>query len=128
MASDNRGHWAAWLGGIALGAAAMYVADPAHGKRRRTLARDQLRNASLNAGKTWDIARRDAGDCLHDLQTQANHLLGRQTVKPIDDHVLEARVSSKICRKVSNWHAIDVDARLGCVTLSGPVLTEERTR
>lgn len=126
MASDNHGHWAAWLGGIALGAAAMYVADPAHGKRRRALAQEQLRAASRKAEQTWNMARRDAGDRLYGLQTQADHLLGRPQVKPIDDHVLEARVSSKIGRKVSNWHAIDVDARLGCVTLSGPVLAEEK--
>lgn len=126
MASDNHGHWAAWLGGIALGAAAMYVADPAHGKRRRALAQDQLRKASRKAEETWNLTRRDAGNRLHGLQTQTSHWLGRQQVKPIDDHVLEARVSSKIGRKVSNWHAIDVDARLGCVTLSGPVLAEEK--
>lgn len=126
MASDNNSHWAAWLGGIALGAAAMYVADPTHGKRRRALARDKLSQVSHQAEKSWEVACRDAGNRLQGLHTQANQWLGRQQVKPIDDHVLEARVSSKIGRKVSNWHAIDVDAHLGCVTLSGPILADEK--
>lgn len=126
MASDKNGHWAAWLGGIALGAAAMYVADPVQGKRRRAMAQDQMRKASRKAGGAFQVARRDAENRLQGIQAQANNLLGRQHVKPIDDHVLEARVSSKIGRKVSNWHAIDVDARQGCVILSGPILAEEK--
>lgn len=126
MASDNRGHLAVWLGGIALGAVAMYVADPAHGKRRRELAQEKIHKAGRKAEKAWQTVRRDAGSRLQGLQSQTDHWLGKHDVKPIDDHVLEARVSSKIGRKVSNWHAIDVDAHLGCVTLRGPILTEEK--
>jgi uncharacterized membrane protein len=127
MATDNRSHWTAWLGGIALGAAVMYVADPIQGKRRRALAQVQIRTASRKAEQALRMARRDAEHRLQGLQAQASNMLGRQDVKPIDDHVLEARVSSKIGRKVSNWHAIDVDAHMGCVTLSGPILAEEKT-
>ncbi len=126
MASDNRGHWVVWLGGVALGAAAMYVADPVHGKRRREMAQDKFHKAGRKAEQTWQNMRRDAGGRLQGLQSQADRWLGKHDVKPIDDHVLEARVSSKIGRKVLNWHAIDVDAHLGYVTLSGPIVAEEK--
>jgi hypothetical protein len=34
--------WLNWIGGIALGALAMYLADPSQGRRRRALLQDKV--------------------------------------------------------------------------------------
>lgn len=59
MYSDNLSR-AAWIvGAAALGAAAMYVLDPEHGKRRRSLARDKVYSAGMKARETVEKTARD---------------------------------------------------------------------
>jgi uncharacterized membrane protein len=125
--SEKAPHLAIWLGGIALGAVAMYLADPAQGRRRRALAQDKMRSMSRKTGDAIDMAMRDAGNRISGLQAQAGKLFAPRS-KPIDDHVLTARVRSKIGRKFTNTHSIEVTAQQGCVTLSGPVLTAEKAQ
>lgn len=115
----------AWLGGLALGALAMYLADPAQGRRRRAIAQDKLAGMTHKTGVAINAAMRDTGNRLTGLQARAARMM-RNGAKPIDDHVLTARVKSKIGRSVSNASAIDVMAQQGCVTLSGPVLADEK--
>jgi hypothetical protein len=60
------GSVAAWLGGIAVGALAMYVFDPERGRRRRALARDKAIHAAHVAGdrlgaKSRDLSNRAKG-------------------------------------------------------------------
>jgi uncharacterized membrane protein len=116
---------ATWLSGIALGAVAMYLSDPSEGRRRRAMAQDKVRSMTSKTGDAINAAVRDAGNRLTGLQVRASRVM-HNGAKPIDDHVLTARVHAKIGRSVSNAHAIDVMAQGGCVTLSGPVLADEK--
>lgn len=116
----------ALLGGMALGALAMYLADPEQGRQRRALAQDAMRNMGERTGDAFNSAWRGASDRLSGLQQSATRLIGQPAVKPIDNHVLEARVRSKLARVASNAHAIEVSADAGRVTLFGPVVPHER--
>ncbi|MDB5764375.1 MAG: polyketide cyclase [Herminiimonas sp.] len=117
--------WTTWLGGIALGAAAMYLADPVHGRRRRARAQDKMRKMGNKAGDAINAAMRDAGNRLTGLQARAGSLLG-QSDEPIDDQVLEARVHARLGRALSHSRSIDVTVRQGCVTLSGRIPAQEK--
>lgn len=114
------------LGGLAFGALAMYLTDPDRGRRRRALATDKMRSAVIRTGDALDMASRDLGNRVQGLRVRASHMLSRRNIAPIDDHILVARVRQKIGRAVSNPHAIEVTARQGGITLSGPVLAHER--
>ncbi len=114
-----------WLGGIALGAVAMYLADPSQGRRRRAMAQDKMRSVTHKTGNAINAAVRDTGNRLTGLQARANRVMGK-SAKPIDNHVLTARVKAKLGRSVSDSHAIEVTAQDGSVTLSGPVLADEK--
>jgi len=124
--SDNLRLATTIIGGIALGALAMYLTDPVQGRRRRAMAQDKMRSMTHRTSDTVGSVMRDASHRLSGLQAQASRLIGQRDYKPIDDHVLEARVRSKLGRFVSNAHQIDVVADQGCVTLKGPVLSDER--
>jgi uncharacterized membrane protein len=118
---------AKWLGGIAVGAIAMYLADPTHGKRRRAVAQQKLRTLTSKTSGVLNAAVHDASHRWSDLQLQANRIIGQgNQIKPIDNHVLEARVRSKLGRAMMNSHFIDVKADQGYVTLKGSVPSEDR--
>lgn len=118
---------AKWLGGIALGAIAMYLADPAQGRRRRALAQDKMRSLTNKTSGALNAAVHDASNRLSGLQAQANRIIGQgNKSKPIDNHVLEARVRSKLGRAMMNAHFIDVKADEGIITLRGSVPEEEK--
>jgi hypothetical protein len=124
MAADRQ--LARWFGGIAFGAVAMYLADPVQGKRRRAKTQAKLLSLAHHASEALYLAARDAGNRLSGLQARVNHLLHQDQAKPIDDHVLEARVRSKLGRNVSHPHAIQVIAQQGRITLNGEILTDEK--
>jgi uncharacterized membrane protein len=114
-----------WLSAMALGATAMYLLDPAQGRRRRALALEQARRIVRKSSHGINAAMRDVANRLSGLRAQVRHWMERRNYKPIDDHVLEARVRSRLGRAISNPHAIDVTARQGQVRLSGPILAKE---
>jgi uncharacterized membrane protein len=108
--------------GIGLGAGLMYFLDPQTGRRRRALLRDQLVSATSRLddclGATWsDVRQRMQG-----LAAEASALFTRE---PPDDRVMAERVRSKIGRYLSHPGSVEVAARDGRVTLSGPVLARE---
>lgn len=47
------------IGAAALGAAAMYLLDPEHGRRRRALARDKVNSARIKTRKAAERTARD---------------------------------------------------------------------
>lgn len=47
------------IGAAALGAAAMYLLDPDHGRRRRALARDKVNSARIRTRKAAERTARD---------------------------------------------------------------------
>ena len=117
-----------WLGGIVLGALAMYFADPSHGRRRRALLRDQVNSASHKTSKLVGQTLRDARNRFTGLQAEALRLFSPLEAKPIDDHVLEARVRSRLGRAMPHSHQIQVSAHQGVVTLMGDFDPDELPR
>lgn len=112
-------------GGLGLGAGLMYLLDPQRGGRRRALLRDKAVHATKvgrdGLGKTSrDLAHRSKG-----LLAETRSTLRRE--EPTDE-LLADRVRSRLGRLVTHPSAVEVTARDGRVTLSGPVLATELDR
>lgn len=116
----------ALLGGMAAGALAMYLTDPEEGPRRRAMAQDAMRGVTGRATGAVNSVWQDASSRLSGWQESARNIIGQRSAKPIDNHVLEARVRAKLSRVASNADAIEVEADAGRVTLSGLVVPQER--
>ena len=115
--------WAGAIGTAVLGAAAMYALDPDRGRRRRAIARDQVRRLVADVGEFAATAARDASHRTQGLRARALRTFRhRQTP---DDLVVIERVRSRLGRVASHPHAIQVGARDGRVTLSGAILAAE---
>jgi hypothetical protein len=111
-----------WLLSAALGATAMYYLDPARGRQRRALVRNQLVHASHKATHDARVAGRDAANRLRGLAANARAALDAE--QP-DDDVLTDRVRACLGRVVTHPSSINVSSANGIVTLSGLVLTDE---
>lgn len=105
-----------------LGAAAMYYFDPARGRYRRALVRDQLVHAGHKTNHGASVVARDSRNRAQGVFARLRSLLDRG--QP-DDVVLVERVRACLGRVVSHPHAIQVQSADGVVTISGPVLAEE---
>jgi uncharacterized membrane protein len=62
------------------------------------------------------------------VQATALRLLSPRQAKPIDDHVLEARVRSRLGRAMSHLQDVEVHAQHGRVSLSGHFDSEEQEK
>ena len=111
------------VGGIAMGAAAMYLLDPRSGRRRRALARDRIVHYLNLAECTLGRLLHDAGNRAQGTVARTRRLLTPEEI--VDDRRLEARVRSTLGRLTSKTSAISVEARAGDVTLSGRVVEAE---
>ncbi|HEY2817870.1 MAG TPA: BON domain-containing protein [Casimicrobiaceae bacterium] len=109
--------------GAALGAATMFIFDPNKGRRRRALVRDRARRSLMNAGHLLHVSARDLGHRARGVRATVRRFLKGNRVA--DDLVLIERVRAKMGRVVSHPHAIQIGARDGRVTLSGPILPAE---
>ncbi len=109
--------------GAALGATVMYLLDPDKGRRRRAIARDKARSVLTHAQERAAKSARDLGHRVEGVRARARQAFERAPAP--DDLVLIERVRSRIGRVVSHPHAIQIGARDGRVTLSGPILTGE---
>lgn len=118
----NRGQ--IFLSGLGLGAAAMYIADPYWGKRRRALVRDQVIHAMHKGEYAAGVTSRDIANRTHGLVAEAKSRLSGDH-EDVSDQVLEARIRSKIGRVIGHPGAISVSAADGRVALRGPVLASE---
>jgi len=111
------------LGGFAAGAALMYLADPARGKRRRAIARDKAGACWRDVANETEKAARDVSNRTHGLVAA---LRPRWRSPEASGPLLHARVRSKIGRAVSHPHAIQCMIQgNGRVVLEGDVLTHE---
>ncbi|HJT65509.1 MAG TPA: BON domain-containing protein [Pyrinomonadaceae bacterium] len=108
--------------GAGLGAAAMFLLDPARGKRRRALVRDKLALVTRKTGDCVEVTSRDVSNRTRGWYSEIKSRLASEQA---DDAVLVDRVRSKLGRVVSHPAAINVTAQNGTVTLSGPVLADE---
>lgn len=110
------------LGGVLLGAGAMYVLDPDRGARRRSLLRDQGFRASRKLGEgvgatARDVRNRSAG--------AAAELASRLKRDQAGDEIVLERVRSALGRVASHAAAIEVSVYNRRVILSGPVPAAE---
>jgi osmotically-inducible protein OsmY len=116
---NSRYTWAAMLG---IGAGAMFLFDPQTGNRRRALLRDKLRRYSRQAGERANAWSEMAADHAKGFVAETNARLRHEEV---DDYTLVERVRAELGRVMTHVSAVNVDARNGCVTLSGDVLENE---
>ena len=114
------------IGGFAgAGAAMVYLLDPEHGKRRRSMLRDKATHFGVKARKTLLASGIDLGN---KLEGAASVLQARLCMEKAEDQVIAARVRSKLGHLVSHPHAIEVIVSQGVVTLYGPVLESEEPK
>jgi tRNA nucleotidyltransferase/poly(A) polymerase len=109
------------LAGVGIGAALMYILDPARGKRRRALARDKARSAINTAEREL----KERGEDLRNRARGAAAELRNAGDDHPSDEQLVARVRSELGHSVEHARAIEVTAEQGRVTLRGPVLSSE---
>jgi osmotically-inducible protein OsmY len=116
---------ATWLGGIAAGAMAMYLADPVGGKRRRLLVQEKMRMASARTGGALSQVMHGTGNRLSAAQYRAKDLMRRPA---LDDESLHARVRNAVSRLTSIPSDIRIKVEQGCVALSGMIEAKEKDR
>ncbi len=111
------------IAGVAAGGAVMYFTDPKYGRQR-------LRATSDRIGRAWKDVSEAAGRKSRGLTARARGAaasagpsIGRAGTA--SDEKLIERVRSRIESAVAHPAAIEVSAREGRVTLSGPVLAHE---
>lgn len=111
------------ISGMGMGAGLMYFFDPRSGRRRRALVKDRAISTVHRSEDAMDTTSRNLRDrgkgLLAEMKAQ---IMGEGEVS---DEILVDRIRSRIGRVVSHPHAIQVSARSGRVTLSGPVLGHE---
>jgi uncharacterized membrane protein len=121
-------HWFNVLGGLAIGAALMYMADPSQGRRRRALLQDKVGSLRHQSSKAMSQSWQDVRHRMTGLQAEAARLLSPRKAKPLDDHVLEARVRSRLGRAMSHLRDVEVKAHQGSVLLGGAIAEEDKER
>jgi hypothetical protein len=108
--------------GVGIGAASMFLFDPARGPRRRAMIRDKVafarRKTTDAAGATW----RDLGNRLNGLQARGRSLFSKEAV---DDATLRERVKTALGRATAHQRAISVSVDKRRVRLSGDALASE---
>ncbi|HYN79958.1 MAG TPA: BON domain-containing protein [Gemmatimonadaceae bacterium] len=118
---NDREKQLALLVGAVLGAALMFILDPARGGRRRALVRDKSLKALRRGGEAIHERTEDIGNRLTGAVAE---LRGRGGSPPTDQQLAE-RVRAELGHKVEHAKAIEVFAEDGHVTLRGDVLREE---
>jgi uncharacterized membrane protein len=113
------------MGGTGLGAGLMYYFDPQLGRRRRAQVRDQMVHVLNQVDDALDVVSRDLTHRVQGLRAEVVSLLSSSQPS---DKVLADRVRSKLGRIVSHPRALQVSARDGHVTVSGPILAHEVDR
>jgi uncharacterized membrane protein len=103
--------------GIA-GAIGMYLLDPIFGRRRRSLLMDKAIHFSKLASRGFNVIARDTSHRIHGAVAASSRTFSTDHV---DDDILIERVRSAMGRAVLHAHSIEVHAKDGWVTLSGPV-------
>jgi uncharacterized membrane protein len=112
-----------WLSGLTAGFALSRMLDPARGRRRRAMLRDQAVHAAHAVGDAVSVTARDAR---HRAQGVVATLRTTwQGDDAPDDTVLAERVRAALGGAAGHSRSIDVEAARGRVTLRGPILAEE---
>ena len=110
------------LVGAGIGAAVIFMMDPAVGGRRRALVRDKIAHAGRLTRDGLDATARDMRNRARGITARTR---GRLWNGEVDDETLIERVRAKLGRVSSHPRAIDVLADDGVITLRGPILASE---
>jgi hypothetical protein len=110
------------IGGLGLGAVAIYLLDPDRGGTRRAILRDKLNAVWHVKLRAKDAMLKDARNRLTGALAGAASRFERSTP---DDEKLVARIRSEAGHLISHPRALRVEASGGCVALSGDILAEE---
>ena len=117
-----KGKALAFLGGVGVGALAMYFLDPTSGKSRRSAARNQVARTSRETGQA--VSGRAKAMASRAKSLAERSLARFDSTTPSDD-VLAQRVRTALGRVISHPRMINIAAQGGVVTLSGTVSEEE---
>ena len=113
------------IGGVTAGLGLMYFLDPAQGRRRRALVKDQMVHAAYKTGDAMDATSRDIANRAWGAVAE---LRGRLRNEAVSDDILRDRVRARIGAVVGHASSIEADVRDGRVILSGPVLAHDVDR
>ena len=121
----DRGGFGRVVAGALVGAAIMYLLDPDRGARRRSLLRDKVvRAGNVSSDRLGKLGR--------DLRNRATGVAAETRSRfrsgDVDDAVLIERVRSEIGHRASHPGSIVVTAMDGEISLSGPVLADEKDK
>ncbi|MEX1186645.1 MAG: SRPBCC family protein [Gemmatimonadaceae bacterium] len=111
-----------FLGGLGAGLAVMYLVDPARGRRRRHLIRDQAVHAAHRVSDGIGTTSRDLKHRASGLVAEAGSLVKGDRAS---DAVIEARARSSMGRCCSHPRAVTVEVEDGRVFLTGQILEAE---
>jgi gas vesicle protein len=74
---------ATWIiGAAAIGAAAMYLFDPEHGRRRRALAMDKMDSVRIKTRKAAERKARDLSNRAQGILAETRHMLPEKENQP----------------------------------------------
>ena len=107
---------------FAAGAAAMYYLDPATGRRRRALARDQ---GVAARHEVEDYARAKSRRAANRMRGVLAKTRAKIAPRPLDDGQLHDRIRARLGRVVSRPGAVEVKVDDGYVVISGNALEDE---
>jgi uncharacterized membrane protein len=105
-----------------VGAGMSFLFDPARGRRRRALIRDQVSRATHKTADAIDATSSDVSNRTRGMRARMRSWWGGT---PVDDAVLAERVRAVIGRAVSHPASIEVQTESGHVILGGPILADE---
>jgi osmotically-inducible protein OsmY len=111
-----------FMGGVGLGALAMYFLDPTTGNRRRTEVRDKAFRAGRRTGHAIEGRAKALADQAKQVAARARRRF--ESENPPDE-VLSQRVRTALSRIIAHPRQISIAASGGTVTLSGAVGEEE---
>ncbi len=84
--------WMKWLGGVALGALAMYISDPSVGRQRRAMLKDKVTHYRSRTQKLFSSRVRDVRNRLSGLQAEASKFLAMRKAELGNPQVTEGSI------------------------------------
>lgn len=119
---------AAFLLGLAVGAAAMYLLDPDRGRRRRALLRDQFVHGAHEAEDLRDTAASSARHLRNRARGVVAETRSRLQDARVEDSVLEGRLRAELGRLIQPVGDIRAEVLDGAVRLTGTIDPGEEER
>ncbi len=84
--------WVKWLGGVALGALAMYISDPSVGRQRRAMLKDKVTHYRSRTQKLFSSRVRDVRNRISGLQAEASKFLATRKAELGNAQVTEGSI------------------------------------